>query len=202
MTPVLSVDPAALKVQLNVWIGGNIIKHREYLLAALALLRRTFGESGLPTGVRVFHKGQFVQADWNLDAKALKQIRDYQAELAKEIQASQVHSDVWLPIAEGATCAAGIVGLGFTQSFGGFETHPDLKMGLGATSAGLTGAGCSSLVGHYLLPKFGKVRNRYLWEGLTGAGGALVGVGIYFLARSVFGNSGSPVKYPVDEYGP
>ncbi|HKY63569.1 MAG TPA: hypothetical protein VJR29_09130 [bacterium] len=200
--PGFSLDPDALRVQLNIWVGANLIKRREYILAALALLRRTFGESGSPAPVRVFHRGQFVQAEWRLDAKALAKIRDYQAELERDLKVSQTRSDVWLPAAEGATCAAGVVGLGFSEGFGGLDSRPDLKLGLGATSAGLAGAGCSSLLGHYVFPKFGKVRNRYLWEGLTGAAGAALGVGFYFLARSLRGDRGDPTKFPVDEYGP
>lgn len=200
-SPSLSLDPAALKIQLNVWIGGNLIKRREYLLAALALLRRTFGESGTPGSIRLFHRNQFVQGEWVIDSKALKAIRDYQEELSKELQLSQVHSDLWLPIAEGASCAAGVVGLGFSETYGGFDRRPELKMGVGGVSAGLAGAGCSSLAGHYLWPKLGKVRNRYLWEGLTGAAGLAVGVGIYFFARS-FRDNGDRTKFPVDEYGP
>lgn len=200
-SPSLSLDPAALKIQLNVWIGGNLIKRREYLLAALALLRRTFGESGTPGAIRLFYRNQFVQGEWVIDSKALKAIRDYQDELSKELQLSQVHSDIWLPVAEGAACAAGVVGLGFSENYGGFDRRPDLKMGVGGISAGLAGAGCSSLAGHYLWPKLGKVRNRYLWEGLTGVAGLALGVGVYFFARS-FRDNGDRTKFPVDEYGP
>jgi hypothetical protein len=200
--PTLSLDPAALRVQLKVWISTHLTQRRERLLASLALLRRTFGESGTPASVRVFNRGRFVEAAWKLDAKALGQIRDFQRELEREINVSETRTELWLPIVEASTCAAGVVGLGFSEGYGGFDRHPDLQLGFGISSAGLAGAGCSSLVGHYVWPKLGKVRNRYLWEGLTGAGGAIVGVGIYLLARSLRGDPGSPIKYPVDEYGP
>lgn len=203
-TPKIGMDLPALKIALNVAIDSHLTERREYILATLAVLRRLFGESGAVPATRVFWEGEFKTVPWQLSAGDTRELRDYIEKTSREFRVSQKHSDVWLPIAEGGLCLAGGISLGVGLGSNLGNNSPNLRDGLVIGGSGLMGAGCSALAGHYLWPKLSKskVRNHYLWDGLTGAGGAVVGIGLYFLVRSIAGDPGSPVKYPVDEYGP
>ncbi|MCC6273524.1 MAG: hypothetical protein IT572_08660, partial [Deltaproteobacteria bacterium] len=202
--PKIGLDVPALEIALNVAVDGHLTERREYILATLAVLRRLFGESGSVPATRVFWDGEFRSVPWQLSAGETQELRDYIEKTSREFRVSQKHSDTWLPLAEGGLCLAGGIGLGLGLGSGLGKDSPGLRDGLMIGGSGAMGAGCGALAGHYLWPKLSKskVRNHYIWDGLTGAGGALVGVGLYFLVRSIAGDRGSPVKYPVDEYGP
>lgn len=201
-TPKISLDIPALKIALNVALDDHLTERREYLLATLALLRRLFGESGAVPQLRIFHNGEFRSLAWQLNAGEIQELREYARKIAKSLRASHKLSDTWLPLAEGGLCLAGGLSLGLGSRLG--ENSITLHDGLMLGGSSLAGAGCGALAGHYLWPKLQKkpVRNHYIWDGLSGAGGAVIGIGLYFLVRSIAGNPGSPVKYPVDEYGP
>ncbi len=202
--PKIGLDVPALEISLNVAVDGHLTARREYILATLAVLRRLFGESGAAPTPRVFWDGEFKSVPWQLSTGETQELRDYITRMSKEFHVSQKRSDTWLPLAEGGLCLAGGIGLGVGLGTGLGDDSPGLRDGLMIGGSGAMGAGCGALAGHYLWPKLNKskVRNHYIWDGLTGAGGAVVGIGLYFLVRSIAGDRGSPVKYPVDEYGP
>lgn len=202
--PTLHMDVAALRLELTTLFDANASTRREYLLAALAVLRRLFGRDGAAPAARVFVRDAFQEVSWDFSDEELAQLRRFIEGVESSRVASHEASDLWLPVLEGAVCAVGIGGLFATELAPELRGDEDLHLGLGTTSAGLTGLGCSSLMGHFFWPEIGEVHNRYLWEGLTGLGGALVGIGIYLLAQ--FLNPNPPpnpgMRFPVDEYGP
>jgi len=200
--PKLNLDLPALGLALDTMISQSVLKRREYILTAIALLRRLNAAAGQGAGLRTFYQGQFVEAPLALSKQDQTLLGKMQKDMETRLALSEEKSERWLPIAEGATCLAGIGGLTATESLGTFDYHPKLGFTLGITSAGLAGAGCSSLLSHYLLPKTGKVHNRYMWEGLIGLGGGLLASGIYLWLRGSKFNAGDPTRYPTDEYGP
>jgi hypothetical protein len=127
--------------------------------------------------------------------------------LESQLETSQDNTDILLPIIEGGVCALGAAGLLSSHLIPEVEAMPDLQLGLGTASATLAGAGCSALIGHFLWPAItNDVHNRYLWEGLTGIGGAVVAGGLYFLLsfflRGDGVGPGFGIRFPTDEYGP
>ncbi len=120
---------------------------------------------------------------------------------------SEAGTDVWLPILEGTVCALGVAGVVLSETLPQIRDDADLRLGLGTASSGLTGLGCASLAGHFLWPAVAPdaVHNSYLWDGLTGLGGALIGGGLYLLISLLGGGQNPPMgspRFPVDEYGP
>lgn len=203
--PTLSMDVPALSLEWSTLLDAHVTTRREYLLAILALARRLFGSDGNAPALRVFVRDSFAEVSWNFSESELHSLRTFLASLGTRREDSQEQSDIWLPILEGAVCALGIGGLFATELTPDISRDEGLHLGLGTSSAGLAGAGCSSLLGHYVWPEIGEVHNRYLWEGLTGLGGAVVGVGLYLLLHFLTGGSsgtGPGTRFPVDEYGP
>ncbi len=193
--PTITVNVSGLRLGLDLAITKEVMDKREYILTALALVRQFFLPLGGSRPVRVFYQDGFVDLKVSLKNGNENDVKLLQKSLQGQLRKSEKHSEKWLPIAEASLCIGGIGGVWASEKY-------DLGTGFGATSSGVTGAGCSALLGHYVLPQTKKVRNRYLWEGLTGLGGAAVGVGLYFLIKSVTGDKGDPTKFPVDEYGP
>jgi len=111
-----------------------------------------------------------------------------------------------LPILEGLVCAVGAAGLLSSHLIPEVGEIPDLQLGLGTASATLAGAGCTSLIGHFLWPEISNdVHNRYLWDGLTGLAGGVIAGGLYFLLSFLLGGEGGTnpgMRFPVDPYGP
>ncbi len=201
--PSLSLEASQLDLELTLMIDAHPTQRREYILASLGLLNRLFGDAAQPGAVRVFYKGGYRQIPWNLDAENRERLRHSMRGIEKRLDVSQRRSDVWLPVVEGMTCVLGAVGLGLSEGLAEVKNRPDLHLGIGTTSAGLLGAGCSSLAAHFILPKLANVRNRYMWEGITAAGGLVLGTGFYLLGSlKGSGPDLSSAKYPVDPYGP
>ncbi len=200
--PEIKLNVAGLKLGLDLAIQKEQINQREYILSALALVRRFFLPLGAPRSIRVFYEDEFVELTPTLKNGDENDIKNLRKSLEKQLSRSEKRTEKFLPILEASTCIAGVGGLVASETVGSFKNDMSLQFGIGITSSGVAGAGCSALVGHYVWPKFAKVRNRYMWEGLTGAGGAIVGVGLYFLIKSFTGDRGDPTKFPVDEYGP
>jgi hypothetical protein len=196
----LELDFAKFSSEVSVLIGTNMTIQREYIVSALALSRRLFDSKGKPRSLRVFLNGEFIDVGFKTGKTDPADIVDFMKGLKRKLNLSETRTEKWLPVAEASLCVAGIGGLVVSQGL--MEDGGELQRGVGISSAGAAGAGCSALAGHYLWPKVTTVRNRYAWEGLTGAAGSVVGIGLYFLAKSIFSDKGSPIKYPVDEYGP
>ena len=134
-------------------------------------------------------------------------LRQFRRSLESRVEISHDQSDLILPIVEGAVCAIGVAGLLSSHLIPELGESPDLQLGLGTGSATLAGAGCTSLLGHFLWPAItNDVHNRYLWEGLTGLGGGIVAGGLYFLLSFFLrGDNMSPepgMRFPVDPFGP
>ena len=200
--PRLKIDAAGMIRDLRLNLTGHFGTRREFLLSTLAVMRYYFGLQEAPPAVPVFWNFQYTKALWDMDADSRKQIRKFIVEIEKQLKHSQKNSDLWLPLAEGAACAAGTAGALAMEKWG----DPDSKFQRKLTWGGYLGAGggCGALVGHYLLPRVlpGKVRNRYFWDGASGLGGAIIGSGLYFLIHSFLSPYQDPTRNPVDEYGP
>jgi len=203
----LTVDAVQFIVEMNALIDSQSTHRREYLLSGLALVRSLFPAHGEARPVRVFLNGEFQEVSWHLSAEDRRILNEYATRLESRLELSHGESDLLLPILEGAVCAVGTAGLLSAQLVPELSRDHDLQLGLGTASAGVGGAGCAALAGHFLWPELtGDVHNSYLWDGLTGLGGAVVGAGIYLLlnflgASGVTPPGGSP-RFPVDEFGP
>lgn len=208
VAPEISVDATALGIALNLMIDGQTVRRREYILAALSLLRILFGAEGEAPAQRLFVGGEYSEIPWTLTPARRGELNGLIRSIEGRLGRSESGTDVWLPILEGAVCALGIAGLAVTETLPEIRDQEDLHLGLGTTAAGLTGLGCISLAGHFLWPAIAPdaVHNTYLWDGITGLTGTLVGAGIYLLISLLGG--GSPtmpnltIRFPVDEYGP
>jgi len=205
--PSVTRDVAAFQLDLTTLIDGQTLNRREYILSALALLRTAFGSAGNPPALRVFWEGEHREASWQFSGEALQDLRRLSVSVNSRLVRSEAASDLWLPILEGSVCALGAAGLALSHTLPQVTEDHDLQLSLGATSAGLAGAGCSSLIGHFLWPEVApdSVHNAYLWDGLTGLGGAVLGAGLYLLISLLTGGQGpgmTPSRFPVDEFGP
>ncbi|HEX5035205.1 MAG TPA: hypothetical protein VFW62_12060, partial [bacterium] len=203
----VTIDAAPFIVGLNTLIDSQSARRREYLLAALAVVRRFFPESGGYSTVRGFVDGEFRELNWAVSDEDRQLLRQFLRSLESRLGSSQEHSDILLPVLESAICAVGAAGLLSSHLIPEVGESPDLQLGLGTTSATLAGAGCTALIGHYLWPAItNDVHNRYVWEGLTGLGGGLVAGGLYFLLSFLLRGEGSGpgigIRFPVDPYGP
>ena len=197
--PKLKLDATNLKLGFSLAIGKEVINRREYIISALALMRRLFDENGNPKPVRVFHRDQYIEITPSFEKGDKKDALDAMRALESELNLSRKHSEKDLPWVEGAVCLGGLAGVGVSAGTDWFGSSRDF---LTPSFSAVAGGGCGALVAHYALPKVAKVRNRYLWEGVSGVGGALIGVGLYFLVKSLKGPGGDPTRFPVDEYGP
>jgi len=197
--PQLKLNVTDLKLGFSLAITKEVVNRREYIISALAVMRRLFDENGNPKSVRIFYKDRFLDITVGFGKGDKKDAVDAMRSLESELNLSRKHSERDLPWVEGAVCIGGLAGVGVS---GGTDWFGNSRDFLTPTFSGVAGAGCGALVSHYVLPKFAKVRNRYVWEGVAGAGGALIGVGIYFLVKSLKGPGGDPTRFPVDEYGP
>lgn len=202
LPPNLSLDFKPLIMDLTLLTDAHPVQRREYLLAALAVFKSLFGNSENPEPARVFYQGEFHELSWRLPEEGRREIREFSERLERELRVSQRRSDIWLPVLEGATCALGAVGLGLSEGLPSIRNSQNLHLGIGTPSAALLGAGCAALVGHFLLPKMAKVRNRYLWEGVTAGVGGVLSAGFYLLGTLLSQGDGSTVKFPTDIYGP
>ncbi|MFO1462590.1 MAG: hypothetical protein U1F66_02360 [bacterium] len=203
--PRLSLEVAPLIVEMNTLIGAQSTHRREYVLAALALVRSLFPDGGEIPPARVFLEGEFREVAWQLSPEDARLLRQFQESLVDRLEISHEQSDLLLPILEGTLCAVGAAGLLSAHLVPELSGNRDLQLGIGTASAGLGGAGCTALAGHFLWPELSRgVHNHYLWDGFTGLGGAVVGAGLYLLISLLGGSSGGPAspRFPVDEYGP
>ena len=167
-------------------------------------MRRFFPEGGFPA-VRGFVAGEFRDLNWHLSSEDQGLLQQFRRSLENRLDSSQDQSDVALPIIEAGMCAVGAAGLLSSHLIPEVADSPDLQLGLGTASATLAGGGCSALLGHFLWPEItDDIHNRYIWEGLTGLGGALIAGTIYFLVGFLQRDSGPGLdgRFPVDPYGP
>lgn len=204
--PRLGLNVDALKLDVELKVDQPSAVRRERILSALVLLLDLFGTDGEIPEPRIFYQGQFQKQPWALNAEEKKTVRDLIKSLRRRLEISQVRTEVVLPVMEGVTCAMGIAGLGLTEGLGAVKQDRNLHLGLGTTSAALLGGGCSALASHFLLPVLAKnrMRNRFVWEGVTAAIGATVSAGIYLLGNLTGSRSAADpsAKYPTDTYGP
>lgn len=198
--PTLSLDVSGMKLGLDLLIAKNLTTQREYILAAVAVLRRILDAKGKALSFSVFHEGRWTDLSFDLTNGKLSDFQDTKQSYERNLDTSFKRTERILPVAELSLCAAGLTGVALNETWDPFGSRGHSAMGY--TSSGVAGAGCSALIGHYTWNKTGKVRNRYLWEGLTGLGGVIVGAGIFFLAHKLSASPGDPTKFPVDEYGP
>ncbi|HKX13020.1 MAG TPA: hypothetical protein VJP40_07700 [bacterium] len=203
----LGLEVAPLIVQLNTQIDAQSTRRREFILASLAVMRRFFPEGDETPTVRIFRDGEFQEVTWQLTEEDRALLRQFRRSLESRVEISHDQSDLILPLVEGAVCALGVAGLLSSHLVPELGESPDLQLGLGTGSATLAGAGCTSLLGHFLWPAItNDVHNRYLWEGLTGLGGGIVAGGLYFLLSFFLrGENMSPgpgMRFPVDPFGP
>lgn len=207
VAPEISLDVTSVAVELNLLIDAQTVRRREYILAALALLRTLFGTDGEGLDQRVFAGGEYREISWTLTASRRGELAGLIRSIDGRLGSSEAGTDIWLPILEGAVCAVGVAGLALSETLPQIRDDRELRLGLGTASAGLTGLGCASLAGHWLWPAVAPdaVHNSYLWDGLTGLGGALIGGGLYLLISLLGGGQTPPMgspRFPVDEYGP
>lgn len=206
--PEISFDASAASVELNLLIDAQSVRRREYILAALALLRSLLGENGEGVSQRVFSAGEYREVSWTLSESQRRDLRSLIRGVEGRLGSSEAGTDIWLPITEGAVCALGIAGLTLSETLPDIRDRSELRLGIGTASSGLTGLGCSALAGHFLWPEIAPdaVHNSYLWDGLTSLGGTLIGTGIYFLIHFLAGGTAQPpgtdTRFPVDVYGP
>lgn len=181
-------------------------RHREPLLASLALLRWVFGETGKKASVRVFFAGEFQEIPLRYEAKPIQALLSL---LERELRHSLRGSELALPLGEGAVAVLGGAGLGMALGLRGF--NPRGRNALGYTAAGLTGLGVGALLTHFIVPPLAKkskrpVRNKYLWDLVGGTIGASVGVSVWGAVRGGRSPMGMEIpdqtKSPVDEFGP
>jgi hypothetical protein len=203
----LGLEVAPLIVELNAMIDAQATRRREFILATLAVMRRFFPEGDELPSVRIFQDGEFQEIAWQFSDEDRALLRQFRRSLEGRIEVSQDQSDLILPILEGAVCAIGAAGILGSHLIPEVGENPDLQLGLGTASTALAGAGCTSLLGHFLWPAItNDVHNRYLWEGLTGLGGAIVAGGLYFLLsfflRGEGSTTGPGARFPVDPFGP
>lgn len=202
-SPLLTLDVPSLRTELLTLLDANPTTRREYLLAAIAILRR-LARPGSESTVRVFSRDQFLEVGLSDENRA--ELRRLLAFLEGQRETSQERSDILLPIMEGVVCAVGGAGLALSEALPEIRRDGDLRLGIGLPSAGLIGAGCTSLIGHFIWPEVAEPRNDYLWDGVTGLIGAALGVGTYLLIHFLGG--GNPMamdpgdRFPVDPYGP
>jgi len=199
--PTLSWDPKSFGVNLDILMGENLTTRREYLLAALALLRRVLDEKENPRPLHAFYSGRFSDLSVAKSEDVRSEFQSLVKRIEGELSVSESHSEKWLPWAEAGTCVLGVGGLAYSQNFISSPSHESLQFGLGLGSSVAAGGGCSALLAHYVLPKVTKVRNRYLWEGLVGAGGAIL-VTSLFLWRWSGQDHGDRTRFPTYGYGP
>lgn len=205
--PRLTLNVVQVIMALNHMIDGESTRRREYILSTLALVRRFFPASGEFPPVRAFVAGEFRDLEWDISEEDRELLSQFLRRTEARIERSQNSSDLALPILEGALCAIGAAGALTAHLVPEIGGDRDLQLGIGTASVGLAGAGCSALAGHFLWPELSNdVHNRYLWEGLTGLGGAIVAGGLYFLisffTRGEGSNPGGGIRFPVDVFGP
>ena len=202
-SPKLRVDAQALKWDLKLKVGTLFAQRREWLLAALAILEEVFGESAELPARRVFYQSRFQTIPWSNDSDRAV-IRDELQSIRRTLGHSRRNSEVVLPAVEAVACGLGIVGVGVAQGLDVARRNEALHLGLGASSAALLGGGCAALAAHFALPPIAKnkIRNRYIWEGITAAVGAVVSSGIFLLGNLEGSRSDSSAKYSTDGYGP
>lgn len=205
--PQLGLNVVQLVMALNRMIDGESTRRREYIIATLALVRHFFPASGEFPPVRAFVDGEFLEVAWDISEEDRELLTQFLNRTESRIERSQDSSDLVLPILEGALCAVGAAGALTAHLVPQIGENPDLQLGIGTASVGIGGAGCSALLGHFLWPTVtNDVHNRYLWEGLTGLGGAIVAGGLYFLisflTRGEGSNPDGGIRFPVDPFGP
>lgn len=206
-TPEISLDVTSAAVELNLLIDSQTVRRREYILSALALLRTLFGASGEGNPQRVFFGGEYREIPWVLTSSRSGELVSLIRSIEGRLGSSEAGTDLWLPIMEGAVCAVGVAGIALSEALPEIRDDRDLRLGIGTASSGLTGLGCTSFAGHFLWPAVAPdaVHNAYLWDGLTGLAGGLVGSGLYLLISLLTGGQNPPMggmRFPVDEYGP
>lgn len=207
VAPEISIDVTSAAVEINLLIDAQTVRRREYILAALALLRTLFRTDGAGLDQRVFAGGEYRELSWTLTASRRGELAGLIRSIEGRLGSSEAGTDIWLPILEGTVCALGVAGVVLSETLPQIRDDADLRLGLGTASSGLTGLGCAALGGHFLWPAVApdSVHNSYLWDGLTGLGGSLVGAGLYLLISLLAGGQTPPMgspRFPVDEYGP
>jgi len=184
----LRVDAAELRTHLQALFDRYLVDNREYIGAALAVLRSLTSRETL----RVFHQGQMREVSWDLRDETRSQIRSLDHWMEGRIHRSLVETDVVLPILEGVVCAAGI----------GLTTWGALTDRAGEWNApliaggGTSGLGCGALATHFILD----TENHWISDSIGGLVGTLIGVGIPLLLHFLIGPTGPMV--PIDGRDP
>lgn len=178
----------------------------EYDLAALAFLRRLFGDGIAPNALRVFANQYFRELDWQISPEDLRQIRDLMSTLRGRRRNSESFAVNGMPALLGTGCALGVGGLVVSHTVPAITGNRDLQLGLGVASSGLAGGGCFGLAGHYLWPAVvpNAVHNRYAWDLGTSAVGSGVGIATYLLIQLLSGGRPTNMmnRFPTDPFGP
>jgi len=206
------VDTPALDREIRRLVAKTrASRHREPVMASLALLRWMFGKNAERKQLRIFSEGQFQEVPLRYSEKEIQELLVF---LESELRLSLRASEIGLPLGEGAVTALGGAGLGLALGLKGLR--PGAKNGLGYAGAGLLGFGSGALITHFIVPPLAKrsrrpVRNKYLWDLVGGVIGASVGLSVW---GATAGRRGIPdpgqtmpvpdpgMRYPVDEHGP
>jgi len=204
--PTLSFNVAAFQQRFR--LMASLTDRGEYDLSALALMRRLFGTEGAPPPIRVFANGRFQEVSWVISEENLRQLRSLISFASTRRQSSASFANTGMPIVFGSTCVLGAGGLVLSQTLQPITSNRGLQLGLGTTSAGLTGAGCLGFAGHYFWPAVvpRSVHNRYAWDLGSSAVGSGIGIATYLLINLLSGGHPMPdnpaMRNPVDPFGP
>lgn len=199
------VDEAALRTSLRLLIQSESkLKHREPVLAALGVLRLTFGRSADRKAIEVFFDGEYREAKLRYSSDAIREILKT---VEEDLRLSFLKSDVAWPIAQSAVGGLGVAALGVGA---GLKSAPlPVRQGLFIGGCSAVGFALGSLV---QLSK--RARNKHVWGAVGGAVGAAVLGGTCAalgtqtdMLRRKGGRMEMPMpdppdRNPVDEYGP
>jgi hypothetical protein len=181
-------DASQLRERLQSLFDQHAVGNREFVAAALALLRIVNSQESL----RVFHQGQMRDIPWQVDAETRRQLDSLDHWMESQIHPSLTETDWILPTLEGVVCAAGI----------GLTTWGALTDRAGEWNApliaggGTSGLGCSALATHFIFD----TQDHWISDSIGGLVGTVIGVGIPLLLHFLLG-SGAPMP-PMDGRGP
>jgi len=167
--PYVKVDMKALEKSVNDLVSKHGIQEREYRIGALSVLRYFFGRDLNATKIDGWANNQEMSLELSISTAEGNQLQNLGSRMKGKITASQVGTDILLPIGEGLILSAGI---GLT--IGGHYMDGNERTPLNVIGPTLIGLGTSSLICHFAW----KSRNPYLTDALCGLPGAGTGFAI------------------------
>jgi hypothetical protein len=184
--PYVKVDMKSLEASVNSLVATHGIQDREYRIGALSVLRYFFGRELSATKIDGWANNQEMSLELSVSSEQTTQLQNLGQKMKGKITASQVGTDILLPIGEGLVLAGGI-----GMTIGGHFLDGNDRTPLNVIGPTVIGLGTGSLICHFAW----KSRNPYLTDALCGLGGAGTGVAVGWF-------SSVPAKAPPKPPGP